>query len=200
MANTKTNTNKKNNTVPEVLADVIVSEGTCEKLDLSKTTDGQIRLDDSVSVDVKSNVFGKLTYIDKKTQDEVVWNRCGESNPMTIGMLRSMKATQVNFFKNQWIIITGFADGNDNEYTTADIYKALMIGQYYQDLIEPSDYQTVCSWTPEEIKKKVSLMSAEAKVNLAVALNTYIEKGILDSLKRIKAFEEVLGCELKIPE
>ena len=41
---------------------------------------------------------------------------------------------------------------------------------------------------------------AEAKVNLAVALNTYIEKGILDSLKRIKAFEEALGCELKMPE
>jgi hypothetical protein len=44
------------------------------------------------------------------------------------------------------------------------------------------------------------MMSAEAKVNLAVALNTYIEKGILDSLKRIKAFEEVLGCDLRVAE
>jgi hypothetical protein len=43
-------------------------------------------------------------------------------------------------------------------------------------------------------------MSAEARVNLVVALNTYIEKGILDSIKRIKAFEEVLDCDLKIPE
>ena len=198
MATSKTNTSKKKNTVPEVLADVIMSEGACEKLDLSKTTEGQVKLDDSVQVNVKSNVFGKLTYIDKKTQDEVVWNHCGESNPMTIGMLRSMKATQVSFFKNQWIIITGFVD--ETEYTTADIYKVLMIGQYYQDLIEPSDYETICSWSPEEIKSKVSMMSSEAKANLAVALNTYIEKGILDSLKRIKAFEEVLGCELKLPE
>ena len=199
MATNKTTTKKKN-TVPEVLADVIVSEGACEKLDLSKTTDGQVRLEDSVVVDVKSNVFGKLTYVDKKTQDEIVWNHCGESNPMTVGMLRSMKATQINFFKNQWVIITGFADDIADEYTTADIYKALMITQYYKNLIEPSDYEEVCSWDPEDIKKKVSLMSAEAKANLAVALNTYIEKGILDSLKRIKAFEEVLGCELKIPE
>ena len=98
------------------------------------------------------------------------------------------------------VIITGFADENADTYTTADIYKALMIGQYYKDLIEPSDYAAVCAWEPEDIKKKVSLMSTEAKANLAVALNTYIEKGILDSLKRIKAFEEVLGCELKIPE
>ena len=200
MATNKTTTTRKKNVVPEALADVIVSEGSCEKLDLTNVTDGQIRLDDSVTVNVKSNVFGKLTYVDKKTQDTVVWNHCGESNPMTIGMLRSMKATQISFFKNQWVVITGFADDTENSYTTADIYKALMIVQYYKDLIDPSDYEAVCSWSPEDIKKKVSMMSAEAKANLAVALNTYIEKGILDSLKRIKAFEEVLGCELKIPE
>ena len=200
MATNKTTTTRKKNVVPEALADVIVSEGSCEKLDLTNVTDGQVRLDDSVTVNVKSNVFGKLTYVDKKTQDEVVWNHCGESNPMTIGMLRSMKATQISFFKNQWIVITGFADDTESSYTTADIYKALMIVQHYKDLIDPSDYERVCSWSPEDIKKKVSMMSAEAKANLAVALNTYIEKGILDSLKRIKAFEEVLGCELKIPE
>ena len=200
MATTKSNTTKNKTTVPEVLADVIVSEGTCEKLDLSKTTEGQVKLDDSACINVKSNVFGKLTYVDKKTQDEVVWNHCGEVNPMTLGMLRSMKATQIGFFKNQWIIITGFADENADVYTAADIYKTLMIGQYYKDLIEPSDYVTICSWSPEDIKQRVALMSTEAKANLAVALNTYIEKGILDSLKRIKAFEEVLGCELKIPE
>lgn len=200
MATNKTTTTRKKNVVPEALADVIVSEGSCEKLDLTNVTDGQVRLDDSVTVNVKSNVFGKLTYVDKKTQDEVVWNNCGESNPMTIGMLRSMKATQISFFKNQWVVITGFADDTENSYTTADIYKVLMIVQHYKDLIDPSDYESVCSWSPEDIKKKVSMMSAEAKANLAVALNTYIEKGILDSLKRIKAFEEVLGCELKIPE
>ena len=200
MATNKTTNAKKKPAVPDVLADVIVSEGTCEKLDLSKTTEGQVKLDDSVSINVKSNVFGKLTYIDKKTQDEVVWHHCGEVNPMTLGMLRSMKATAVNFFKNQWVVITGFADETADVYTTADIYKTLMIGQYYKDLIEPSDYASICAWDPEDIKKRVSLMSAEAKANLAVALNTYIEKGILDSLKRIKTFEEVLGCELKIPE
>ena len=138
MATTKQTNTKKQNTVPEVLADVIVSEGACEKLDLSKTTEGQVKLDDSVCVNVKSNVFGKLTYVDKKTQDEIVWHRCGEVNPMTLGMLRSMKATAISFFKNQWVVITGFADENADVYTAADIYKTLMIGQYYKDLIEPS--------------------------------------------------------------
>ena len=200
MATTKSSAARKKPAVREVLTDVIAGEGACDKLDLDNVTSGQIRLDDSVVVNVKSNVFGKLTYIDKKTQDQVVWNQCGEVNQMSLGMLRSMKATAVSFFKNQWIIITGFADENEGVYTTADIYKALIIGQYYKDLIEPSDYEAICAWKPEDIKKKVSMMSDEAKVNLAVALNTYIEKGILDSLKRIKAFEEALGCDLKIPE
>ena len=39
-----------------------------------------------------------------------------------------------------------------------------------------------------------------AKAKLVVVLNTYIEKGILDSLKAIKTFEEVLGCDLKRPD
>lgn len=194
-------TTKKNSAASRaMLEDVIDNEGACEKLDLSKTTSGQVRIDDSAIVNVKSNVFGELTYVDKKTQEEVKWSRCGSVQQMTFGLLRSMKATAISFYQNQWIIITGFADENAEKYTPADIYKALMIGQYYKDLIEPSDYEAVCSWSPDQIKNKVALMSSEAKANLVVALNTYIEKGILDSLKRIKTFEEVLGCELKIPE
>ena len=194
-------TNKKNSAAPKaMLEDVIDNEGVCEKLDLSKTTGGQVRIDDSAIVNVKSNVFGELTYVDKKTQEEIKWPRCGSVQQMTFGLLRSMKATSISFYQNQWIIIMGFADENAEKYMPADIYKALMIGQYYKDLIDPSDYQSICSWSPDQIKSKVSLMSSEAKANLAVALNTYIEKGILDSLKRIKTFEEVLGCELKIPE
>lgn len=44
------------------------------------------------------------------------------------------------------------------------------------------------------------MLSKGAKGKLVVALNTYIEKGVLDSLKAIKTFEEVLGCDLARPE
>ena len=191
---------KKTVETTEVLDDVIVADMVEEKLDLQKTTPGSVRLDDGAIVNVKSNVFGELTYVDSRTREETKWDRCGSVQPMTFGALRSMKASQMAFFKNPWVIMTGFADENAEKYTAADIYKALFVTQYYKDLIEPSDYERVCSWTPEEIKQKVSLMSAESKANLVVALNIYIKKGILDSLKRIKTFEEVLGCELEMPE
>lgn len=200
MATTKTTQKKKNEVASTVLEGIIDNEGACEKIDLAKTTAGVIKIDDYAVINVKSNVFGQLNYIDKKTGEEVKWARCGSVQPMSFALLRNMKASQVNFFKNQWVIITGFGDENAEKYTPADIYKALMITHFYKDLIEPSDFEEVCSWEPEEIEKKVSLMSAESRVNLVVALNTYIEKGILDSLKRIKTFEKVLECELKIPE
>lgn len=198
---TTTKTTQKKKLEPIVdLDDVIDNEGSVEKLDLTNTTPGRVNIEDSSIILVKSNVFGQLNYTDKRTFEEVKWPKCGSIQPMTFGLLRSMKASSISFFKNQWIIIVGFGDENADKYTPADIYKNLMITQYYKDLIDPSDFEEVCSWTPEEIKKKVSLMSAEARVNLVVALNTYIEKGILDSIKRIKTFEEVLDCDLKIPE
>lgn len=195
-------TSKKKTSVEatEILDDVIVAPEEEEKLDLKKVTPGTVRIDDNAVVNVKSNVFGELVYVDGRSREETRWDRCGSVQQMSFGSLRSMKASAISFFKNQWVIMTGFADENAEKYTAADIYKALFVTQYYKDLIEPSDYESVCSWSPAEIKQKVSLMSAESKANLVVALNIYIKKGILDSLKRIKTFEEVLGCELEMPE
>ena len=201
---TKQTTTKKKAVIPAVdagvLDDVISTESAGVKVDLSDTTDGAVKIDDYAVINVKSNVFGKLIYIDKRTGEEITWSTCGAVQPVSFGTLRNMKMSSLAFFKNQWVIPFEFADENAEKYTPADIYKALFIAQYYKDLIEPSDYTQVCSWTPDEIRQKVSMMSKEAKGNLAVALNTYIEKGILDSLKRIKTFEEVLGCDLMMLE
>lgn len=192
---------KKRTDVAEQLEDVISSEGyAAKKIDIEDVTTGQVQIDDSAIVNVRSNVFGVLNYVDKRTGEEVVWPKCNSVQQMTFGMLRSMKANAIAFYKNQWVVITGFADENGDKYTAADIYKALYITQYYKNLVEPSDYQTICSWSDREIEERVAMMSADAKSNLVVALNTYIEKGILDSLKRIRAFKAALGCELKMPE
>lgn len=189
MANTK----KKTNTA--ALEEFIVGEPVT-RLNLDDVSEGSVRIDDGALINVKSNVFGKLIYVDRRTREETIWPACGTIQQMTYESLRSMKASSVDFYKNQWIVITGFADENADKYTTADIYKSLMVANYYKNLIDPSDYESVCSWDKEEIAEKVSLMSRESKTNLAVALNTYIQTGILDSLGKIKAFEKALGCSL----
>ena len=194
-------TTKKKPTNKEVdMSDVMAVADESTTIDLQKTTPGAIRLDDTALINVKSNVFGELIFVDPVTKAKVKWSQCGEPLQLPLAMLRNMKNGAVKFFTNQLVIITGFADENAEKYEVADIYKALYITQYYKDILDPTNYDDICSWTPAVIKQKVPMLSKGAKGKLVVALNTYIEKGVLDSLKAIKTFEEVLGCDLARPE
>ena len=194
-------TTKKKPTNKEVdMSDVMAVADEPMAIDLQKTTPGAVRLDDTALINVKSNVFGELIFVDPVTKAKVRWVQCGEVLQLPLAMLRNMKNGAVKFFTNQLVIITGFADENAEKYEVADIYKALYISQYYKDILDPTNYDDICSWTPAVIKQKVPMLSKGAKGKLVVALNTYIKKGVLDSLKAIKTFEEVLGCDLARPE
>lgn len=194
-------TTKKKPTNKEVdMSDVMTVTDEKFNLDLQRTSQGTVRIDDSALINVKSNVFGELYFVDPVTREKIVWPQCGEILPIPLATLRHMKTGAAKFFTNQLVVITGFADENADKFEVADIYKALYISQYYKDILDPTDYDDICGWTPDVIKQKVPVLSAGAKGKLVVALNTYIEKGVLDSLKAIKTFEEVLGCDLKRPE
>lgn len=194
MANTKTRkTTTKSGDIPGVL-----TEGTNNKIDLEDVTkDNKNTIPDSALINVRSNVFGILTFKSRRNGEMIVWNNCGEVQQVTMSTLRNIKTECLDFFKEQWLLPLGFADETGEEFKPADIYKQLYITQYYKHYIDPSDYASLCAMTPAQIKEAVSLMTDGAKLNLIIALNTYIENGILDSLKAIKAFEEALGCTLQ---
>lgn len=196
------NTTKKKTPAKKIdMSDVIVENEETPKIDFEKKSPTpKERLDDSALINVRSNVFGELIFVDPVTKEKMSWNQCGETLQLPLSTLRHMKNGAVKFFTNQLILITGFADENAEKYEVADIYKALYITQYYKEILDPANYEDICSWTPSVIKEKVSMLPSGAKAKLVVVLNTYIEKGVLDSLKAIKTFEEVLGCELKRPE
>ena len=194
-------TNKKKPNNKDVdMSDVMVIMDEPTNIDLQKTSSGVSRIEDTALINVKSNVFGELIFVDPVTKAKVKWSQCGEPLQLPLATLRNMKNGAVKFFTNQLVIITGFADENAEKYEVADIYKALYITQYYKDILDPTNYDDICSWTPAVIRQKVPMLSKGAKGKLVVALNTYIEKGVLDSLKAIKTFEEVLGCDLMRPE
>jgi hypothetical protein len=174
--------------------DIISCENEIAELNL-KDTNPEVKIGDDVIVRVKSNVFGCLIYKNQKSGDKTVWNVCGDEQEMTISDLRAMKASQSKFFQNQYIIILGVAVGSDCVAKPADIYKTLGITKYYENLVDPSDFKAVRSWSEKEIKEKVSFMSTAAQENLTIALNEYIKRGIIDSIKKIKAFEDALGCK-----
>lgn len=187
----KNTTNKK----AQAKVDPVVNDDTTPAPVRKKT----VKLDDSVLISVKSNTFGGLLYVNPRTGDKTEWNGCGDVQTLTMGDLRAMKGTQRAFFENQWIYIVGVDESGYDDVTAEDIYKSLMVTQYYKNILDPDNYVELFSWEPHRIKEAVSMMSDGAKMNLVVAANTSIEDGTLDSLRKIQVLEECLGCELTKP-
>ena len=179
-----------------------VVEKTVEKVETKNITKKKLRLDDNVLISVKSNRFGELIYINHKTGDETRWENFGDVQPLSVGDLRAMKAKQLTFFKENWITIEGIEDADDDydDVEIEEIYEALQISQYYDEYLCPKDINKVFNWTTDEIKNKIPRMTKSVRESILVRANELIKLNILDSMSKVKALEEVLGCELTSPE
>lgn len=195
MATTKIKTTK-----PEIKnADTKIGEAAeITKEKEARPKNSIVKLDDSILISVRSNVYGRLIYIDKKYGDLTEWDRYGDVQQMSMAALRSMKSSQRNFFENVWITVLGVYDEGYEDVTPEDIYNSLQVQQYYKEILCPSSLENVLNWSVEEIEEKVPLMANGAKVSLTVLANTCIENGVLDSLGKIRALEKALNCELEI--
>lgn len=156
-----------------------------------------ISIPEDTLIKVKSGFYGKLYYKNLVTHERFVWEHQNETQIMSLRELRAMKGAQPAFFKNQWVVIAGIADGEDCVASPYDICKALGVTEYYKNFIDPSKFDIVCSWGEAEIADKISMMSPGARENLIIALNELIKKGKLDSIRKIKAFENALGCDFR---
>lgn len=158
-----------------------------------------LKLDDSVLLNVRSNVYGGLIYINSRTGDKYEWSEYGDVQQLTAGDLRAMKGSQRSFFQNQWIIIDSIADSGYEDVTRDEIYKALMVSQYCDGLVDLEDFDDVFALSPDELRRLIAKMSDGSRLNLLVAANTAIANGTLDSLRTIQTLESCLGCELDKP-
>ena len=192
---TRNSTAKKTTSPAKKIAEDVVSVETTKAPVVKKA----VKLDDSVLISVKSNTFGGLLFVNPRTGDKTEWSGCGDVQTLTMGDLRAMKGTQRAFFENQWIFIVGVDESGYDDVTAEDIYKNLMVTQYYKNILDPDNFIEIFSWEPHRIKETISMMSDGAKMNLVVAANTCIEDGTLDSLRKIQVLEECLGCELTKP-
>lgn len=160
----------------------------------------RIRFDDSTLVRVKSNTFGKLVYINKRTGDRTVWAHFGDEQAVTMADLRAMKGAQNSFFSDNMIVILGCEDDRYEDAAPSDLYDALLVSKYYKDFLDPDRFGTLFQMSEAEIRERVSQLSANGRLNLIVALNNAINGGALDSLRKIRLFEELLGCDLAAPQ
>ncbi len=166
----------------------------------TKASSEKMRLDDSALIRVKSNTFGTLIYINKRTGDRTEWSGFGDEQLVTMADLRAMKGTQNAFFSDNMIVITGCQDPRYTDVTPGDIYDALLVSRYYKNILDPDRFDTIFSMSDSEIRERVGYLTSNAKLNLVVALNRAVQSGQLDSLRKIRLFEELLGCELAQPK
>jgi len=186
---------KKRATPKKVLDTTPQPEVMIKNKPIEKPKVKKIVLHEDDLVKVKSTYYGGLLYKGKKSGEIIRWNEPGEIQFMTIRELRAMKAEHPDFFRNKWIAIVGMVD-EDSAVSVDDIYKALLLTKDGDFMFDPTDFDTINSWTEEEIRENVSKLTQGARNNLIISLNTFIEQGRLDSVKKIRIFEEVLGCEL----
>lgn len=158
----------------------------------------KIKFSDDTLISVKSNVFGTLIYINHKTGDEVRWDNFGETQTLSVGDLRAMKAKQLAFYKENWIVFEGIEDSSEEyeDIDVQDIYDVLQVSQYYKDYLCPNDLNEVFNWTTTEMRNKIPRMTKSVREAIAIRANELITEGILDSMSKVKTLEEILNCQL----
>ena len=177
-----------------------VKDTTNTTVETAKKTKERLVMKDNDEVVVRSNVFGELIYINDRNGDQIIWENCGEEQVLSVRDIRDMKAKQHSFFKEGWISITDSPDVDFEEYTMKEVYDALQIGRYYNDNLVSFNIDDIFVMSEDALRKKISTMSEGIKRSIVVRANEKIIDGSLDSLKKVKLLEEVLGCELTSPE
>lgn len=157
----------------------------------------QTKITDNTLIKVKSAVFGKLIFVNKRNGNKIVWNSQGEVKYLTFGELVEIRNQSISFYKNQRILVLGMAEEEECDATVEDVYNALGVKEYYKNLVDPTDYRAICGWSVQEIPERVKMLSQKVKENLVVALNQFIKDGVLDSRKKIQSFKTALGCEFE---
>lgn len=77
-----------------------------ETKNTTKSQPRPIKIEDGVSIKVKSGFYGVLCYKNPRSGETFIWERSGDIQFLSMSDLKTMKAQDVGFFKNQWIVIT----------------------------------------------------------------------------------------------
>lgn len=164
----------------------------------AKSNTVKIKLDDTVSLLVNSNVFGELIYRNLKTGDEYRWKNMGDVQSLYVSDIRAMKFSQKRFLEENWLLISGFENPDEEQETLKiqDIYEALQISQYYKPALTKEDLDRIFTWSKEEVRQKLSNLSPTMKETIIIRANELIQEGTLDSISKVHVLEEVLNTEL----
>jgi hypothetical protein len=139
-------------------------------------------------VDCANCTHGRLVYVSKRQNGYVLeWTDFGDTQPIELAELVSMKNTYPRFFRDNWIMIDDI-----------DVLDYLGVTSFYKNALKVETFDEFFSLSPMEIKEKISVMTNGMKKTVAFRASELIENGskVMDSRATISAIEEALGFDL----
>lgn len=137
-------------------------------------------------VEVKNGFNGRLIFENKRTGEIYEWNEFGESQDITFTDLKYAKASQKDFFINNWFLI-------EDE----DVIEALGLNKYYDNALSEEEFDALFKLSPSEITARINELSDGQKKSLGYKAKALYKEEKIDSLKVITALEHSLGITLR---
>lgn len=141
--------------------------------------------DEEVTVQRVVGGIGSVKFIDGKTGDEYLWSEIGDTEIVTVEVLKRMSSKSSMFLKTPWLKII------DND----DVVDALGLKSLYEALELVEDVDRVMNMSDSEIHNLISKLSQGYKETMAINLQTKINLGELTNITTIRKFEKLLEKE-----
>lgn len=141
--------------------------------------------DEEVTVQRVVGGIGSVKFIDGKTGDEYLWSEIGDTEIVTVEVLKRMSSKSSMFLKTPWLKII------DND----DVVDALGLKSLYEALELVEDVDRVMNMSDSEIRNLISKLSQGYKETMAINLQTKINLGELTNITTIRKFERLLEKE-----
>lgn len=131
---------------------------------------------------------GKLIYASKRQMGySVIWRNYMDTQYIELAELMAMRSSDPMFFSENWIMI-------DDEFEHKDaVIQKLRIKDMYANTPNMIELERLFIIPVDEMIHKIKSMSVSLKESVYLHAKEAVENGTLDSMRRIKAIEGVLG-------
>lgn len=144
-----------------------------------------------LEIKILSNFYGNVSYSSKNGTVSFDLNGYGSYDYVTFGDLIALKNGYRRYFQENWIVLDDTED-----YTAEELYKALRVDQYYNNILNPDKINELFQYSPAKIKSTISNYPKSMKETIyKIAVDKY-KSGKLDSVLKIKAIEDSIGKKL----
>lgn len=132
--------------------------------------------------------IGSVHFVDTKTGDEYVWAEIGDTEIVTVDVLKRMVGKNSMYLKTPWLKII------DSD----DAIEALGLKSLYRELELTDDIDSLLKMSEGEINSLVNKLSQDYKETMSINIQSKILSGELTNVYTIRKLERLLGKEFML--